>query len=91
MRRDIERALRVKSLSLDILAELMEDGVTYDERELKHSVELLARSVNDLVNLYAGIEEDHPTTFKGTIAKMKIATNNLQSCKEKKRLENESV
>ncbi|MFE8703547.1 hypothetical protein ACFYKX_23565 [Cytobacillus sp. FJAT-54145] len=91
MRPEIEKALRVKCLSQDILEVLMEDQTTFNETDLRNVIEMLARSVTDLANVYTGLEEDHSTALKGTVAKMRIGFNTLQFGKVKQRLENESV
>ncbi|PWW19878.1 hypothetical protein DFO73_11872 [Cytobacillus oceanisediminis] len=72
-----ERANRVKCLSDDILEKLMEDNIAYNPEDLKNVIEMLARSVADLVNIYTGKEEDHATALKGTISKMRISYNIL--------------
>ena len=73
-----EKAYRVKSLSQDILEHLMEDNTIYRHEDLKHVIEMLARSVSDLVTLYTEREADHETALKGTISKMRIGYNVLQ-------------
>ncbi|MDZ5470571.1 hypothetical protein SM124_02295 [Bacillus sp. 31A1R] len=88
---EIEKALRVKCIANDILELLMEDQTNFSEMDLRNIVELLARSVNDLTNIYTGLDEDHGTTLKATIAKMRIGYNTLNYGKMKQRLENESV
>lgn len=78
MKLEIEKAYRVKSLSQDILEHLMEDNTIYNPEDLKHVIEMLARSVADLVTLYTDPEGDHETALKGTISKMRIGYNVLQ-------------
>ncbi|EWG11733.1 hypothetical protein [Cytobacillus firmus] len=78
MKLEIEKAYRVKSLSQDILEHLMEDNTSYYSEDLKHVIEMLARSVADLVTLYTDREGDHETALKGTISKMRIGYNVLQ-------------
>ncbi|PLR80709.1 hypothetical protein CVD25_20380 [Bacillus canaveralius] len=91
MKIEVERALRVKSLSNDILEQLLEDRISFKEKDLRNAVELLARSVQDLTNLYVGVEEDHVSTLKATIMKMKICHNTLYYGKSKESLENENA
>lgn len=91
MRKDLERALRVKSISHEIIQELLTDGATYNEQQLKQTVELLSRSIHDLTNVYSELEADHESTLKATIAKMRMALNSLKTGKTKKVVENESV
>ncbi|MCM3705803.1 MULTISPECIES: hypothetical protein [Cytobacillus] len=78
MNLDKEKAYRVKSLSQDILEHLMEDNTSYRHDDLKYVIEMLARSVSDLVTLYTDREGDHETALKGTISKMRIGYNILQ-------------
>ncbi|KML39746.1 MULTISPECIES: hypothetical protein [Bacillaceae] len=78
MKHEKEKAYRVKSLSQDILEHLMEDNTIYRHEDLKHVIEMLARSVSDLVTLYTEREADHETALKGTISKMRIGYNVLQ-------------
>ncbi|KAF0824370.1 hypothetical protein ACOSZF_08025 [Cytobacillus firmus] len=78
MKLEIEKAYRVKSLSQDILEHLMEDNTIYNPEDLKHVIEMLARSVADLVTLYTDPEGDHETALKGTISKMRIGYNVIQ-------------
>ncbi|KAF0820134.1 MULTISPECIES: hypothetical protein [unclassified Cytobacillus] len=78
MKLEKEKAYRVKSLSQDILEHLMEDNTTYHYEDLKHVIELMARSVADLAALYTDMEGDHETALKGTISKMRIGYNILQ-------------
>ncbi|MEK3855336.1 hypothetical protein [Cytobacillus sp. FSL H8-0458] len=78
MKLEKEKAYRVKSLSQDILEHLMEDNTSYQQDDLKHVIEMLARSVADLVTLYTDREGDHETALKGTISKMRIGYNVLQ-------------
>ncbi|WP_232233770.1 hypothetical protein [Bacillus sp. J33] len=72
-----EKANRVKCLSEDILEQLMEDKILYNPEDLKNVIEMLARSVSDLVKVYTGEEGDHSTALKGTISKMRVAYNIL--------------
>ncbi|UOE56940.1 hypothetical protein LIT38_08345 [Bacillus sp. CMF12] len=78
MKLETEKAFRVKSLSKDILEHLMEDSTSYKHEDLKHVIEMLARSVSDLVTLYTDREGDHEAALKGTISKMRISYNVLQ-------------
>lgn len=78
MKVEFEKALRVKSLSQDILEHLMEDSTSYNHEDLKHVIEMLSRSVSDLATLYTDRTGDHETALKGTISKMRISYNVLQ-------------
>lgn len=89
MKMELEKALRVKSLSQEILKELVEDRTSYKEDDLRQVIELLARSVNELSDLYLGQNCDHDLVLKGTIIKMKIGLNTIAM--KKKSLENENA
>ncbi|MBN8199368.1 hypothetical protein [Bacillus sp. NTK034] len=78
MKLENEKAYRVKGLSQDILEHLMEDNTSYNSEDLKHVIEMLARTVSDLVTVYTDREGDHETVLKGTISKMRISYNVLQ-------------
>ncbi|WP_080846800.1 hypothetical protein [Cytobacillus gottheilii] len=82
MKRELEKALRVKSLSKEILQELLEDRISYKEEDLRQVVEVLARSVNELSDLYIGRPCDHEVVLKGTIMKMRIGLNTVKMKKE---------
>ncbi|GLB60410.1 hypothetical protein NCCP133_25420 [Cytobacillus sp. NCCP-133] len=45
--------------------------------DLKNIIEMLARSVSDLIKIYTGKEKDHLTAQKGTISKMRVGYNIL--------------
>jgi hypothetical protein len=80
---EVEQALKVKSIALDIIEELLQDEVHYREQDLKNAAELLARCVCDLVNVYAGITEVHGTALQGTIAKTKVSYNAILTSKQR--------
>ena len=80
---EVEQALKVKSIALDIIEELLRDEAHYREKDLKNAAELLSRCVCDLVNIYAGITEVHETALQGTIAKAKISYNAIVNNKQK--------
>lgn len=82
MKLEQEKALRVKSLSQEILKELLEDRTFYMEEDLRRVIELLARSVNELSDLYMGQNCDHDLVLKGTIMKMKVGLNTIALKKE---------
>jgi hypothetical protein len=75
MRREMGQALKVKETVLDLIQELLNDQKVFTEQELKATVELLARGMCDMVNVYTNTMEDHETVLKGTIVKVKIANN----------------
>lgn len=75
MKYEIEQALRVKSLAIDVMEELMKEDRKYDVQELKQLSELFSRCICDLVNVYSNISEDHEMTLKGTVIKAKIGYN----------------
>ncbi|RIW30151.1 hypothetical protein D3H55_17040 [Bacillus salacetis] len=83
MNLEVEQALKVKSIALDIIEELLQDEAHYKEKDLKNAAELLSRCVCDLVNIYAGISEVHDTALQGTISKVKISYNSIVNSKEK--------
>ncbi|MBN8191665.1 hypothetical protein JI667_05815 [Bacillus sp. NTK074B] len=74
MKYETEQALRVKSLALDVMEELMKDEER-NVQELKQLSELFSRCICDLVNVYTNTSEDHETTLKGTVIKAKIGYN----------------
>ncbi|WP_409253512.1 hypothetical protein V1502_06275 [Bacillus sp. SCS-153A] len=80
---EVEQALKVKSIALDIIEELLRDEAHYREKDLKNAAELLSRCVCDLVNIYAGITEVHETALQGTIAKAKISYNAIVNNKQR--------
>lgn len=77
MKYETEQALRVKSLAIDVIEELMKDRPDYDQKNLKQVTELFARCICDLVNVYTNISEDHEMTLRGTVTKAKIGYNAL--------------
>ncbi|WP_282155130.1 hypothetical protein [Cytobacillus gottheilii] len=82
MKRELEKALRVKSLSQEIIQELLEDRISYKEEDLRQVIEVLARSVNELTDLYLDCSYDHEVVLKGTIMKMRIGLNTVKMKKE---------
>ncbi|WP_064092351.1 hypothetical protein [Rossellomorea aquimaris] len=82
MKYEIEQALRVKSLALDVLEELMNDQNEYGTKELRSLSELFGRCICDLVNVYANISEDHEMTLKGTVMKAKVGYNTIKNIAE---------
>ncbi|MBM7586626.1 hypothetical protein JOC86_003178 [Bacillus pakistanensis] len=82
MKVEVEQAIRVKSIALDIVEEVMKDQSRFNEKDLKHATELLARCVCDMVNLYTGLSEDHETTLKGTVTKAKVSYNSIMTYKK---------
>ncbi len=79
MDKKTEQAIRVKSIALDIIEDLLKEDSEYDGKSLKQSSELLARCICDLVNVYTGVTEDVESTLKGTIIKAKVSHNSLQN------------
>lgn len=80
---EVEQALKVKSIALDIIEELLKDDTHYREKDLKQAAELLSRCVCDLVNIYTGITGEHETALQGTIAKAKVSYNAVVSNKHR--------
>ncbi len=79
MNYETEQALRVKSLAMDTIEELMKDNADYGNKELKQLSELFARCICDLVNVYTNLSEDHEMTLKATIVKAKVGYNLLNA------------
>lgn len=79
MKYETEQALRVKSLAIDVMEELMKDERLYSVKELKQLSELFSRCICDLVNVYTNTSEDHEMTLKGTVIKAKIAYNLMKT------------
>ncbi|WP_175988628.1 hypothetical protein [Bacillus sp. Marseille-Q1617] len=77
MKYETEQALRVKSLAMDVIEELMKDDPVYEARDLKQVSELFARCICDLVNVYTNTSEDHQSTLSGTVIKARIGYNTL--------------
>jgi predicted RecB family endonuclease len=77
MKYETEQALRVKSLAMDVIEELMKDHPVHDQKDLKQVTELFARCICDLVNVYTNTSEDHEMTLRGTVIKAKIGYNAL--------------
>ncbi|WP_201715181.1 hypothetical protein [Rossellomorea arthrocnemi] len=75
MKYEIEQALRVKSLAIDVMEELMKDDGKHSVQELKQLSELFSRCICDLVNVYTNTSEDHEMILKGTVIKAKIGYN----------------
>lgn len=80
---EVEQALKVKSIALDIIEELLKDESHYKEKDLKQAAEMLSRCICDLVNIYAGITDVHETALQGTIAKAKVGYNAVISNKHR--------
>ncbi|MGM0844394.1 MAG: hypothetical protein ACQEUT_05405 [Bacillota bacterium] len=78
-----EQALKVKSIALDIIEELLKDESHFKEKDLKHTAEMLSRCVCDLVNIYTGITEAHESALQGTVTKAKISYNSIIANKQK--------
>ncbi|MGG3914526.1 hypothetical protein [Bacillus sp. es.034] len=79
MKYEIEQALRVKSLAIDVMEELMKEDRKYDVQELKQLSELFSRCICDLVNVYSNTSEDHEMILKGTVIKAKIGYNLMKA------------
>jgi predicted RecB family endonuclease len=77
MKYETEQALRVKSLAMDVIEELMKDHPVHDQKDLKQVTELFARCICDLVNVYTNTSEDHEMTLRGTVIKARIGCNTL--------------
>jgi predicted RecB family endonuclease len=77
MKYETEQALRVKSLAMDVIEELMKDQPVHDQKDLKQVTELFARCICDLVNVYTNTSEDHEMTLRGTVIKARIGCNTL--------------
>ncbi|MGD6958075.1 hypothetical protein ACQCWA_09590 [Rossellomorea aquimaris] len=77
-----EQALRVKSLVIDVIEELMKEDGKHEVQELKQLSELFSRCICDLVNVYTNTSEDHEMTLKGTVIKAKIGYNIMKSKSE---------
>jgi hypothetical protein len=77
MKYETEQALRVKSLAMDVIEELMKDHPVHDPKDLKQVTELFARCICDLVNVYTNTSEDHEMTLRGTVIKTRIGCNTL--------------
>ncbi|MFC7784587.1 MULTISPECIES: hypothetical protein [unclassified Rossellomorea] len=77
-----EQALRVKSLAIDVMEELMKEDGQHGVQELKQLSELFSRCICDLVNVYTNTSEDHEMTLKGTIIKAKIGYNIMKAKSE---------
>jgi hypothetical protein len=83
MKVEMEQALKVKSIALDIIEELMKDEAHYKEKDLKHTAEMLSRCICDLVNIYTGITDAHESALQGTISKAKISYNAIVANKQR--------
>jgi hypothetical protein len=77
MKYETEQALRVKSLAMDVIEELMKDQPVHDQKDLKQVTELFARCICDLVNVYTNTSEDHEMTLRGTVIKARIGYNTI--------------
>ncbi|WP_416313149.1 hypothetical protein [Rossellomorea sp. FS2] len=75
MKREAELALRVKSLVLEGMEELVKDDGTADDKEWKKVAEVYSRCICDLVAVIADEHSDPERILKGTVAKAKIGYN----------------
>ncbi|MEI5905937.1 hypothetical protein WAK64_02500 [Bacillus spongiae] len=78
MKTEIEQAIRIKSTALDVIEELVKNEYSLNEQQVKESLELMARCVCDLVNVYTNITEDHQSALQGGMIKSKICLNLIQ-------------
>ncbi|MBM7704714.1 hypothetical protein [Metabacillus iocasae] len=77
-----EQLLRVRELANEIIRLRLQDSAEFSELELKNNVELLARSVIDLVNIQLLEDADSSTSLKATVCKMKMAYNQMEKVKK---------
>ncbi|MGX1264851.1 hypothetical protein RKD55_002655 [Rossellomorea marisflavi] len=75
MKREAELALRVKSLVLEGMEELVKDGGATGDKEWKKVAEVYSRCICDLVTVIADEQSDPERILKGTVAKAKIGYN----------------
>ncbi|MFP7733751.1 hypothetical protein ACLHDF_10090 [Priestia aryabhattai] len=78
-----QQLVRVRELANEIIRLRLQDRRTYDELELQNNVELLSRSVVDLVNIMLAEDVDSPTSLKATASKMKMVYNNMHQVEKK--------
>ncbi|WP_110111690.1 hypothetical protein [Bacillus sp. CGMCC 1.16541] len=81
-----DQLVRVKELASEIIRLRLQDSAEFSELELKNNVELLARSVIDLVNIQLSEDADTSTSLKATVCKMKMAYNQMENSKKKEAL-----
>lgn len=74
---DIERVIKIKQHSEEIVRIVLHDKYIPDSYSQKNVVELLARAVFDLSEMYLNGQCNQEQTLKGTLSKMKIACNGL--------------
>ncbi|MFF2442153.1 hypothetical protein [Priestia megaterium] len=78
-----QQLVRVRELANEIIRLRLQDRTTYDELELQNNVELLSRSVVDLVNIMLAEDVDSSTSLKATASKMKMVYNNMHQAGKK--------
>ncbi len=78
-----QQLVRVRELANEIIRLRLQDRTTYDELELQNNVELLSRSVVDLVNIMLAEDVDSTTSLKATASKMKMVYNNMHQAGKK--------
>ncbi|MHA7093253.1 hypothetical protein [Priestia megaterium] len=78
-----QQLVRVRELANEIIRLRLQDRTTYDELELQNNVELLSRSVVDLVNIMLAEDVDSSTSLKATASKMKMVYNNMHQPEKK--------
>ncbi|MCM3792327.1 hypothetical protein [Priestia megaterium] len=78
-----QQLVRVRELANEIIRLRLQDRTTYDELELQNNVELLSRSVVDLVNIILAEDVDSSTSLKATASKMKMVYNNMHQAEKK--------
>ncbi|NEW01156.1 hypothetical protein GYH73_005895 [Bacillus megaterium] len=78
-----QQLVRVRELANEIIRLRLQDRTTYDELDLQNNVELLSRSVVDLVNIMLAEDVDSSTSLKATASKMKMVYNNMHQAEKK--------
>jgi hypothetical protein len=78
-----QQLVRVRELANEIIRLRLQDRTTYDELELQNNVELLSRSVVDLVNIMLAEDVDSSTSLEATASKMKMVYNNMHQAEKK--------
>ncbi|MGG0449371.1 hypothetical protein ABEY82_03230 [Priestia megaterium] len=78
-----QQLVRVRELANEIIRLRLQDRTTYDELELQNNVELLSRSVVDLVNIMLAEDGNSSTSLKATVSKMKMVYNNMHQAEKK--------
>ncbi|MBE5100085.1 hypothetical protein [Priestia aryabhattai] len=78
-----QQLVRVRELANEIIRLRLQDRTTYDELELQNNLELLSRSVVDLVNIMLAEDVDSSTSLKATASKMKMVYNNMHQAEKK--------